>query len=274
MAFVNDDRVLQTTTTTGTGNLTLSGAAPGGFQGFADAMSTDDYCHYCAVGGTEWEVGLGQLISGGSVTSVLARRQVYSSSNGDALVSFSSGTKSVFITQPGHRKGSLVLYISTGNGQVANTTTETTLIGSGIGSLTFPADTLFLGRTLRIQMTGVISTAAIGAGTLRIRVKLGSTVVLDTGAQSVTSSLTSVVWKIDATITVRSVGSGGTVMGQSAFEHQTSALAAMLSWAMTYALAVSVNVTTSMALNATAQWGTADAANDILCTNCTVESLN
>lgn len=272
MAFVNDDRVLQTTTTTGTGNVTL-GAAPTGFQGFANAMSTDDYCHYCIVGGSEWEVGLGQLVSGGSVTSVLARRQVYSSSNLDALVSFSAGSKSVFITQPGHRKGSPVLYVSTANGQVTNTTTETTLVGFGIGSLTFPANSLFVGRTIRLQLYGLLSTAAV-PGTLRIQVKLGSTTILDTAAQTVASTLSDFVWKIDAMITVRTTGATGTVMGQSAFEFQASSLAALLAWAMTNTAAVTVDTTVSNALDVTATWGTVSAANNIRCTNCTVESLN
>lgn len=276
MAFVTDDRVLDTTTTTGTGNVTMSGAPPGGFQQFTSVMSVGDYCHYCIVGGTEWEVGLGELMSGGSVTSVLARRQVYSSSNNDALVNFSAGSKSIFITQPGHRKGSPVLYVSTSSAQVNNSTTEATLIGGGVGSLTFPANSLFIGRTLRIKLSGIISTAAISPGTLRIKVKLGTTVILDTGAQTITSSLSNMVWRIEASITVRSTGSGsgGSVFAQSAFEHQVTALAALLAWAMTNTAAVNMDTTISNALDVTATWGTADASNSILCTNCTLESLN
>lgn len=273
MAFVNDDRVIDTTTTTGTGNVTLAGSPPTGFQSFTDVMSTNDYCHYCIVGGSQWEVGLGQLVSGGSVTAVFARRQVYSSSNNDALVNFSAGTKSVFITQPGHRKGSPVLYVATASAQVTNTTAETTLVGTGVGSLTFPADSLFIGRTIRIQAYGLLSTAAI-PGTLRIKIKLGSTVILDTAAQTVASALSNFVWKVDALITVRVAGASGGVFGQSAFEFQAGSLAALLAWAMTNTAVQVVDLTASNTLDVTATWGTASADNDIRCTNFTVESLN
>lgn len=269
MAFVNDDRVLTTTRTTGTGDIALSTNAPTGFQIFSAAMADNSYFHYCIVGGSEWEVGLGELAG----ANTLARRQVFSSSNGDALVNFSAGTKSVYVTQPGHRKGTPVIFIAAATGQVVNTTAETTIIGSGIGSITFPANTLFVGRTLRIQACGVISTALV-PGTLRIRVKIGTNVILDTGAQTPASSLVDLLWKIDAVITVRTVGSVDTVIGQSSFEHQASALAALVSWAMTNTAAINVALNAQQTLDVTAQWSSASADNNIRCTNCTVESLN
>lgn len=270
MAFVNDDRVLDTTISTGVGAaITLTGSPPTGFQAFASVMNVNDYCHYCIVAGAEWEVGLGEL----SGSTTLMRRQVYSSSNADALVDFSAGSKSVYITQPGHRKGTPVIFIFVSTGQVTNTTTESSVLGSGIGTLTFPGYSLFLGRTIRIQAYGILSTALV-PGTLRIKIKLGTTVILDTGAQTPASSLTDLIWKIDAIITVRAVGSVTTVIGQGAFEHQTSALAAMLTWAMTNTAAINVDLTASQTLDVTAEWSTASASNDIRCTNCTVESLN
>ena len=269
MAFVNDDRVLVTTTTTGTGNIALATSAPTGFQTFSAAMADNSYFHYCIVGGSEWEVGLGELAG----ANTLARRQVFSSSNADALVSFSAGTKSVFVTAAGNRKGTPVIFIAAATGQVTNTTTETTLIGSGIGSLTFPANTLFIGRTLRIQAYGIMSTALV-PGTLRIRIKIGTNVILDTGAQTPAASLVDLIWKIDAVITVRTVGSVDTVIGQSAFEFQAAALAALLSWAMTDTAAVNVALNAQQTVAVPATWGTASADNNIRCTNCTVESLN
>ena len=269
MAFINDDRVLDTTLTTGTGNITLVGAAPTGFQTFPQAMADNSYFHYCIVGGGEWEVGLGELVGAGTI----ARRQVFSSSNADALVSFAAGTKSVFVTQPGNRKGTSVIFISLSTGQVVSTTTETTLIGAGVGSLTFPANTLFIGRTLRIQMTGVISTAAV-PGTLRIKIKLGSTVILDTSAQTPTASVTNLIWRLDAVITVRTVGSVDTVIGQATFEYQATALAALVTWGMTQTAALTTALNTSHTLDVTAQWNTSSADNNIRCTNMTVESLN
>lgn len=100
MAFVLADRVRETTTTTGTGTVTLGGAATG-FQTFA-AIGNGNNTYYTIAGqGTnEWEVGIGTYTSSGTT---LSRDTVLSSSNSDALVNFSSGTKDVFVTQPAER---------------------------------------------------------------------------------------------------------------------------------------------------------------------------
>ena len=97
MALVVKDRVKETTTTTGTGSVTLAGAATG-FQTFNSAISVGNTTYYCIAGqGTsEWEVGVGTL----SASTTLARTTVLSSSNSGSLVTFSAGTKDVFCTYP------------------------------------------------------------------------------------------------------------------------------------------------------------------------------
>ncbi len=100
MAFVLADRVKETTTTTGTGTVTLGGAATG-FQSFT-AIGNGNSTYYTIAGqGTnEWEVGIGTYTSSGTT---LSRDTVLSSSNSGSLVNFSSGTKDVFVTQPAER---------------------------------------------------------------------------------------------------------------------------------------------------------------------------
>ena len=100
MALVLADRVKETTTTTGTGTVTLLGASSG-FQSFAvvgDANTT--FYTIAAQTGTEWEVGIGTYTSSGTT---LARTTILSSSNGGSAVSFSAGTKDVFVTYPAGR---------------------------------------------------------------------------------------------------------------------------------------------------------------------------
>jgi len=87
------DRIKETATTTGTGDFTLAGAATG-FRTFASVLATSDTCYYCISGGSEWEVGLGTY----SAANTLTRTTVLSSSNSDAAVDFSTGTKDVFLT--------------------------------------------------------------------------------------------------------------------------------------------------------------------------------
>lgn len=94
--MVTADRVKDTTSTTGTGSLTLDGAPPTGYRSFASQMATDDTCWYCIDDGAgNWEIGIGTL----TASTTLARTTIYSSSNSNAAVSFAAGTKSVYITQ-------------------------------------------------------------------------------------------------------------------------------------------------------------------------------
>jgi len=89
-----DDRVKDTSTTTGTGDLTLSGAAPSGFQTFNATIGQNIMLEYAISGGAEWETGFGYL----SGATTLVRSIVAESSNAGALVNFSAGTKDVFCT--------------------------------------------------------------------------------------------------------------------------------------------------------------------------------
>ena len=98
MAFVTADRVLDSSTTTGTGAITVSGSPPTGYRTFSSVLSVGDTFYYVVQGqsSAEWEIGLGTYSS----ANVFARTTVLSSSNGGAAVSFSAGTKDVFISVP------------------------------------------------------------------------------------------------------------------------------------------------------------------------------
>lgn len=96
MALVVKDRVKETATTTGTGAVTLGGAVTG-FESFSSALANSDTTYYAIShrNADEWEVGLGTYNTG-----VLTRTTILESSNSDSAVSFTAGTKDVFITLP------------------------------------------------------------------------------------------------------------------------------------------------------------------------------
>jgi hypothetical protein len=100
MALVLKDRVKETSTITGTGSATLLGAAVG-YQSFNTAIPSGSTVYYCIAGqGTdEWEVGLGTF----TAPATLSRDTVYESSAAGALVTFTAGTKDVFVTYPAER---------------------------------------------------------------------------------------------------------------------------------------------------------------------------
>ena len=99
MALVLNDRVKETTTTTGTGTVNLAGAETG-FETFVAGIGNSNTTYYAIVHQTadEFEVGLGTVTDASPDT--LARTTVISSSNSDSAVNFSAGTKDVFCTLP------------------------------------------------------------------------------------------------------------------------------------------------------------------------------
>jgi hypothetical protein len=137
MALVLADRVKDTTTTTGTGSVTLSGSPPAGFQSFGAAIGNGNTTYYTISGGSEWEVGIGTYNSTGVV---LNRDTVLSSSNGGSLVNFSTGTKDVFVTYPAERS---VNEDATGNvniditGNATTATRATNLAAGAAGSVPY-----------------------------------------------------------------------------------------------------------------------------------------
>ena len=98
MALVINDRVKETTTTTGTGTLNLAGAVTG-FETFVAGVGDGNTTYYAIFnpGTSEFEVGLGTLDAD---SSDLARTTVISSSNSDNAVNFTAGTKDIFCTMP------------------------------------------------------------------------------------------------------------------------------------------------------------------------------
>ncbi len=116
MALVIKDRVKETTSTTGTGTITLAGAVSG-FSSFS-VIGNGNSTFYTIAGGGEWEVGIGTYTSSGTT---LSRDTVLSSSNSGSLVNFSAGTKDVFVTYPASQS----IFGGGGRALVVNETTAT-----------------------------------------------------------------------------------------------------------------------------------------------------
>ena len=98
MALVVADRVKETTTTTGTGTYTLAGAQTG-FESFS-VVGNGNTTYYCCTDGTDFEVGIGTYTASGTT---LARTTILQSSNSDAAVNWTSGTRDIFVTQPAEK---------------------------------------------------------------------------------------------------------------------------------------------------------------------------
>lgn len=175
MALVIKDRVRERTTTTGTGTLTLTGAVTG-YQSFS-AIGNANTTYYAIVGvdvSSEWEVGLGTYTSAGTL---LSRDTVLSSSNSNAAVSFSAGTKDVFVVSPAVKSP---VYDASGN---FNATTATTLqTGRTINGVTFDGSINITVTAAAGTLTGttlaatVVTSSLTAVGTITTGVWTGTAV--------------------------------------------------------------------------------------------------
>ena len=171
MAFVIADRVRETTTTTGTGAVTLAGAYIS-FQSFSTAIGNGNNTYYTIASASsgEWEVGIGTYTSS---TNSLSRDTILASSNSGSAVNFSAGSKDVFVTQPAERS---LLVQSAGTGLFAGVAAftsngvpyanSTTTLTSG-SVLTFDGAQLGVNGITVGRGAGAVSTnTAVGASAL------------------------------------------------------------------------------------------------------------
>ena len=179
MALVLDDRVQETTTTTGTGTVTLAGAVSG-YQSFA-AIGNGNTTYYCITDGTNWETGLGTYTSSGTT---LARTTVIESSNSNNLVNFPAGSKNVFVTYPASQA-----VLLTGTQTLTNKTLTSPTIASIVntGTLTLPTSTdTLVGRATTDTLTNKTLTSPVVGGTpTGVGVLTSSTAVASTSGTSI-----------------------------------------------------------------------------------------
>ena len=131
MALIVNDRVKETSTTTGTGTFSLAGAETG-YESFVSGIGTGNTTYYAIElnSAGEFEVGIGTVTDASPDT--LSRDTVISSSNSDSKVDFAAGTKNVFCTLPAKRTVSPVM---TATGFVvthASTLDEVQTMDSGV----------------------------------------------------------------------------------------------------------------------------------------------
>jgi len=159
-----------------------------------------------------------------------------------------------------------VLGTMTASATVANSTSETSLLGTITGGKTLAAGSLVVGKSLRVRAWGVLSST--GNPNLTVRVKLGSTVVATTGAVAQVGTPSQAGWELDGILTCRTTGASGSVFAQGCFRYGANLVP------LAATAAVTVDTTAAQVLDATAQWSVADAGNTMTATNALFELLN
>lgn len=167
------------------------------------------------------------------------------------------------------------IFTQTASKTIVNTTTKTTLLGTGIGSRLLPANFWTPGKTIFIKASGFMGTAVTPNVTLNL--EIGGVAIIATPTTGVSSTLTSPEYfEIELILTCRTTGVAGTIMAQGRFSYHdnttgTNPLEMIEFGPMTTATVV--NTTTSGTIEINFTWGTASASNSITSTNCFIQVI-
>jgi len=240
MALTFADRVKETSTTAGTGTLTLAGAMYG-FQSFAAIgnANTTYYAIYDNSSG-DWEVGIGTYTASGTT---LSRDTILSSSNAGAAVVFSSATKEVFVTYPSERSvykdaaNSIALTTGTANSvaylngsKVLTTGSALTFDGAilgvnevsvGRGAGAVNTNTAVGASALAANTTGANNTA-VGNGALRSNTTGGDNAAMGAFALYANTTANNNTAMGNAALYFNTTGNDNTAMGNGALQNNTT----------------------------------------------------
>ena len=245
----------------------------------ADIVGTTDQVLRVNTAGTT--LGFGTIATGGITNNAVTYAKMQSLSAISKLLGSSSTTTPVQEITLGSNLsmsgttlnasgGNSILFAQTANQTVGNTGTETTILGTGSGSLTLPTNFFSAGKSARIKISiGSFSTKNNPVGNLTIRLKYGATTLNTLTISNLPVSATGTA-TYEAVITDRTAGVSGTVVSSQALN---SYFPTFLGNANIPTTTTTINTTTSNALNVTAQWATSSAQNSVTSVIATVESL-
>jgi hypothetical protein len=156
------------------------------------------------------------------------------------------------------------LFAQTANSTIiTNTTVESTLINGGVGTLTVPANGFNVGDSFRAQFGGVMN--ADNNQTIRIRVRAGAVLLLDSLVQNLGSSVINDVWSLNIDFTIRALGAAGvaSIVSLGAFHYTKTNNASVQGFGFNVVNNTTFDTTISNVLDVTAQWGAASTGNNI-----------
>ena len=243
----------------------LSGAAGGngtsgtsGANGTSGVNGTSGTSGSTGTSGTSGSTGT----SGSSGTSGTSGTSGINGSSGTAGITGTAGTSGVSPTLP--TSISYGLFAQTANSTIiTNTTTESSLINGGVGTLTIPANGFSVGDSFRAVFGGVIN--ADNNQTIRIRVKAGSIILLDSGLQNLGSAVIDDVWSLNIDFTIRQIGTAGvaSIVSLGGFHYTKTNNASVQGFGFNVVNNTTFSTTISNVLDVTAQWGAASTGNNI-----------
>ena len=181
-----------------------------------------------------------------------------SGTSGSSGVSGTSGTSPVLPSSLNYG-----LYAQTANSTpVTGTDVESTLINGGVGTLTVPANGFSVGDTFRAVLSGILNVS--NNQTIQVRIKTGSIILLDSGAQPITN-IANDVWSLNVDFTIRQIGAAtvASIISLGTFHYVKTSNGAVEGFAFNTVNNTTFDTTVSNTLDITVQWGSNDPGNSI-----------
>lgn len=175
-----------------------------------------------------------------------------------------NSTTNVVGTMPQGLRTSYGLFSQTENSiNVSGTTVESSLIGAGVGTLSVPTNGFSIGDSFRADMGGVIGAA--NNQTVRIRVKSGSAIFLDSGVQSLSSSVNDAIFTLSINFGIRQIGVAGVanIVTLGRFSYAKTNNATVEGFGFNTVNNTTFDTTINNTLEVTIKWGSNNVDNHI-----------
>ena len=159
---------------------------------------------------------------------------------------------------------SVGLYAQTANSvPVSGTDVETSVVNGGVGTLTVPANAFSIGNSFRADLSGIINAA--NNQTIRIRAKSGAVILLDSGVQSLTNTISNDIFTLSLDFTIRQTGAAGvaSIASFGRFTYLKTNNSSTQGFGMNTINNTTFSTTISNVLDVTVEWGSNNAGNSI-----------
>lgn len=165
------------------------------------------------------------------------------------------------------------VFTGTTTATVTNTTAQTSIVPSGVGTMVIPAG-ISAGKTYRLVLSGLYNVPMLSPGNLTIRVKIGATTVAYGTITSFLAGASDAGFTLQNTLTFRTVGASGSVMATGSASFVNGSMMRGFADINNGSAATTINTTVSNTIDVTVQWSAASGSNSISILNATLEQIN
>jgi hypothetical protein len=161
--------------------------------------------------------------------------------------------------------GSIGNYAQTANSATINTTGEQSIVGTGVGSLSIPANIFAVGDSFHGKMGGLINaTGGGGRSEITIKVKTGTTILASTGVFDLDNA-TNQGWEVELDFTIAAIGATGTICTNGNFAYTKNGSRQVFGYIFQDVQAIDTTVTNT--LDITVEWNVLNGGDDIYSAN-------